>query len=96
MILNFILFFSAASYTAAHDFSIPNVAATFKNSPTPFKLRVDPKFIEDTRRRVEITRAPHSIGAFGDGPSIDNLTTIRDYWINEYNWEKTQDSINRK
>lgn len=95
MLLGFLLV-SAAVCDASQNFSIPNVAASFYNTPKPFKINVDPKFIEDTRRRVEITRAPISIGNVDDGPTLDNFTVIKDYWVNEYNWEKTQESINQR
>lgn len=95
MLLKFLLV-CAAVCDASHNFSIPNVAASFYSTPTPFKINVDPKFIEDTRRRVEITRAPITIGDVDDGPTLDNFTVIRDYWVHEYNWEKTQGSINQR
>ncbi|KAM0473671.1 hypothetical protein ACHAPX_008076 [Trichoderma viride] len=52
--------------------------------------------MEDTRLRVKATRAPVSIGDVDDGPTLANFTAIRDYWVNEYNWEKTQKSINQR
>ncbi|PNP45074.1 hypothetical protein TGAMA5MH_03123 [Trichoderma gamsii] len=91
-----LLFMCVAVCDASQNFSIPNVVASFSSTPKPFKINVDPQFIEDTRRRVKATRAPVSIGEEDDGPSLANFTAIRDYWVNEYNWEKTQDSINQR
>lgn len=99
MLLKFLIVCAAvcaAVCDASQNFSIPNVAASFHSTPTPFKINVDPKFIEDTRRRVEITRAPITIGDVDDGPTLDNFTVIRDYWVHEYNWENTQRSINQR
>lgn len=96
MLLAFVLVVCVALCGALQNFSIPNVAASFYSTPKPFKINVDPKFIEDTRRRVEITRAPISIGDVDDGPTLNNFTVIRDYWVNEYNWEKVQESINQR
>lgn len=95
MILGFLLVCAAVCVVSQH-FSVPNVAASFYSTPKPFEINVDPKFIEDTRRRVEITRAPISIGDVDDGPTLDNFTVIKDYWVKEYNWEKTQESINQR
>lgn len=95
MLLGF-LFICVAVCDASQKFSIPNVVASFSSTPKPFKINVDPQFIEDTRRRVKATRAPVSIGEEDDGPSLANFTAIRDYWVNEYNWKKTQDSINQR
>lgn len=86
----------AAVCDASQSFSVPNVVVSFNSPPKPFKINVDPTFIEDTRRRVEIARAPVSIGDVDDGPRLDNFTIIKDYWVYEYSWEKTQESINQR
>ncbi len=82
--------------TAVDAFSVPNVNATFNKSPKPFEIRVDRNFIEDTRLRVAHARAPVFMGAIGEGPSPENYTNVRDYWVNEYDWNTTEASINRK
>ncbi|KAJ4318203.1 hypothetical protein N0V84_006959 [Fusarium piperis] len=81
---------------AADKFSVPNVDATFHKSPKPFEIHVDRGFIEDTRQRVAHARAPVFMGATGDGPSAENFTAVRDYWVNEYSWNATEASINQK
>ncbi|KAM0417315.1 hypothetical protein ACHAPT_012696 [Fusarium lateritium] len=81
---------------AADKFSVPNVDATFHKSPKPFEIHVDRAFIEDTRQRVAHARAPVFMGAKGDGPSAEIFTAVRDYWVNEYNWNATEASINQK
>ena len=81
---------------AAETFSIPNVNATFGKSPKPFEIHVDPSFIEDTRQRVAHARAPVFLNVTGDGPSAENFTSVRDFWVNEYSWNATEESINQK
>ncbi|PNP44451.1 hypothetical protein TGAMA5MH_03797 [Trichoderma gamsii] len=80
----------------AEKFSVPNVNATFEKTPKPFKINVDRAFIEDTRQRVLHARAPDFIGATTDGPAANNFTTIRDFWVNKYNWDEAEASINDK
>lgn len=81
---------------AAGIFSVPNVNATFSKTPKPFRIHVDRDFIEDTRQRVAHTRAPVFINETGDGPSAENFTNVRDFWVNEYSWNATEESINQK
>ncbi|CAM1510877.1 Fc.00g083900.m01.CDS01 [Cosmosporella sp. VM-42] len=83
-------------YATADTFSLPNVDATFRNSPKSFDIHVDRDFIEDTRQRVARTRAPVFMGATGEGPSPENFTNVRDYWVDEYDWNMTEVSINKK
>lgn len=79
---------------------LANVRATFGNSPAPFAIDVEPRFIDDIRNRVSHTRAPIPIEgldpAGSDGPTLANFTSIRDYWIDEYDWYATQASINSR
>ena len=96
MILLHVITFCTIFCAAADIFSLPNVDATFGNSPTPFEIHVDRDFIEDTRQRVAYSRAPVFIGANGEGPSNENFTTVRDYWANEYDWNMAEASINKK
>lgn len=80
----------------AENISVPNVDAAFHKSPKPFEIHVDRHFIENTRQRVEYARDPVFIGASGDGPSAEIFSTVRDFWVNEYNWNATEASINQK
>lgn len=96
MILLKIIILCSIFYAAADIVSIPNVNATFGNSPRPFEISVDRDFIEDTRQRVAKSRAPNFIGADGEGPNNENFTNVRDYWANEYDWNKIEASINKR
>jgi hypothetical protein len=75
-----------------------NFKATFGNSPAPFKIDVDPKFIEETVLKASLTRYAVDLEepALQDGPSRDNVTTVRDYWVNQYNWFHVQDRLNQR
>lgn len=57
-------------------------------------------FIDDVRYRVQNTRVPVAPGGFeptsADGPTLANFTTLRDYWLDEYDWFAEQTAINDK
>ncbi|KAF5694111.1 epoxide hydrolase [Fusarium denticulatum] len=93
----YVLTFSVGSLCAVSEtFSLPNVNATFAKSPKPFQIHVDRGFIEDTRQRVAHTRPPLSINVSSDGPSAENFTSVREFWANEYDWNATEASINKR
>lgn len=75
-----------------------NFKATFGASPQPFKISVNPDFIRQTNLKASLTRYTHDLNQpdFTDGPPRHNITTIRDYWTNEYSWYAIQDGINKK
>ncbi|KAK1237190.1 hypothetical protein MKX07_006069 [Trichoderma sp. CBMAI-0711] len=76
-------------------FSIPNVNATFSKSPKPFELRVNKDFIDDTRQRVLSARSPIFLETSTyEGPSRENFTHVQEYWVQEYNWTRVEESIN--
>lgn len=79
---------------------LPNIKATYATSPTPFTIDVSPRFIDDVRYRVQHARAPIPINgldlAGSDGPTLANFTTLRDYWLDEYDWPTTQAGINER
>jgi hypothetical protein len=78
-------------------FSIPNVNATFSKSPKPFVLRVNKDFIDDTRQRVLTARSPIFLETTTyEGPSRDNFTHVQEYWVQEYNWTRVEESINKQ
>ena len=77
--------------------ALPNTRASFGASPSPFKLDVDLDFIAGLRRRVAETRLPTEIpDVIDDGPVLLNATTVRDFWVDHYDWSKVQASINEK
>lgn len=62
---------------------LPNIRATYGSSPASFTIGVEPRFIDDVRRRVTNSRSPIPPGsyelAYSEGPTVANFTTLRDY-----------------
>ena len=75
-----------------------NFKATFGSSPAPFKIDVDPEFIEQTVLKASLTRYVVDVEEpdFVAGPPRHNVTTVRDHWVNQYNWFDVQDQINQR
>ncbi|KAK4621556.1 hypothetical protein CLAFUW4_07219 [Fulvia fulva] len=73
---------------------------SFADSPVPFSIQVYPDFIEQLRERVKGTRPPVQVknekepGA--DGPTIANASTVRDFWVEQYDLNTNQASINSR
>ena len=82
----------------SQSFSVPNIEATFQDSPQPFELKVDPSFIGDVHSRVKNARAPIPVldSPVEEGTPLANWTIIRDYWVYQYNWNETQANINQR
>lgn len=75
-----------------------NFKATFGSSPAPFKIDVHPEFISETLLKASLTRYTVDIDQpdLVDGPPKHNVTTVRDYWLNEYDWFAVQKQLNRR
>ena len=75
-----------------------NFGATFGSSPAPFKIDVDPNFINETVQKVSHTRYAVDIDEsdLTDGPPRHNVTTVRDFWVNNYDWFDVQDQLNNR
>ncbi|KAM3083548.1 hypothetical protein ACMFMG_004197 [Clarireedia jacksonii] len=73
-----------------------NFKVTFGSSPQPFTISVDPEFIRLTKLKASLTRYTNDLSQpdFTDGPPRHNITTIRDYWVNDYSWDKVEAEIN--
>lgn len=88
------------SATSTYGSLLPNVKATFNAVPRPFNIEVDPDFIEGLRQRVSATRLPKEpqdlLSPGADGPPIANATTVRDFWVKDYDWDAVQADINRR
>ena len=72
--------------------------ATYGSSPAPFKINVHRSFIEETVLKVFLTRYTVDVDepVFASGPSRHNVTTVRDYWVNHYDWFDVQDQLNAR
>ncbi|KAI9791994.1 MAG: hypothetical protein M1816_003263 [Peltula sp. TS41687] len=75
-----------------------NFAANFSDTPQPFTLNVDRDFIAVTKLKASLTRYTKNINVtdFSEGPPQHNVSTIRDYWVNNYTWSEEEASINRQ
>ncbi|MCJ1441978.1 MAG: hypothetical protein MMC23_002470 [Stictis urceolatum] len=75
-----------------------NFRAHFGSSPAPFKIDVSPDFIKETTLKVSLTRliVDVDVPEWSEGPSRHNVSTLRNYWLNGYDWFKIQDQLNKK
>lgn len=70
--------------------------------PVPFCLSVDPEFVEQTVEKARTYRPSNDIidaetanrGTWWEGPPSGNLTALRDYWVEEFDWAEVQREIN--
>lgn len=87
-----------SSYTSnATNYGDLNFKATFGTNPQPFKIQVDPEFVRITKLKASLTRYTTDLNQpdFADGPPRHNITTIRNYWVDEYDWHSTEQEINQ-
>ncbi|EHK17595.1 uncharacterized protein TRIVIDRAFT_43322 [Trichoderma virens Gv29-8] len=70
--------------------------AHFGNKPAPFLIDVDQSFIEETRVKASLTRIATDLVQHDprDGPLVQNVSAIKDYWTHNYNWNKAQKQLN--
>lgn len=98
-ILVLLLCLGAAQIARASS-PLPNIRATYGDSPAPFTIDVEPRFIDDVRFRVKNARSPVPPGTYEpeytEGPTLANSTTLHDYWLDHYDWFAEQTSINSK
>jgi len=74
-----------------------NFKATFGPTPKPFEISVDSEFIGLTKLKASLTRYTTDLEVpdFTDGPPRHNVSAIRDYWVNKYDWAKVEREINQ-
>jgi pimeloyl-ACP methyl ester carboxylesterase len=87
-----ISFWAASLLISTHASSNDN--STYQ--PRPYKIDVDPSFIEETRIKVSKFRPSIDIAqpAWFDGPPTSNITSLAKYWAEEYDWFADQSEIN--
>jgi hypothetical protein len=75
-----------------------NFKCSFGKSPQPFKIQVDPDFIDYTKKKVELTRFAEDVEQpdFTDGPPAHKAMEVKDYWTQEYNWDSVQSKLNNE
>ncbi|KAL6720191.1 hypothetical protein ACLMJK_002112 [Lecanora helva] len=91
------------SATLVADFNVfahaaENFIASYGSSPAPFQINVLPIFIQETVQKASQTRYAIDIDQpdLVDGPPRHNVTTVRDYWVNHYDWFDVQDQLNKR
>ena len=72
--------------------------ANYGTSPAPFKIDVHSSFIDKTIQKVSLTRYTVDVEEpdLASGPPRHNVTTVRDYWLNHYDWFRVQDQLNQR
>ncbi|WP_222929955.1 epoxide hydrolase family protein [Gordonia sp. OPL2] len=62
---------------------------------TRFEPRTDAAVIDDLRRRLRATRWPDMTddAGWGLGVDVDYLRELVDYWIDDFDWQASEDSI---
>ncbi|KAH6663508.1 Alpha/Beta hydrolase protein [Halenospora varia] len=80
------------------EYPINNFRASFGSTPTPFVIDVDPTFIAATRIKASFTRYTSDIDQpeWLDGPPKHSISTIRDFWVEKYDWFAVQQTINQE
>ena len=72
--------------------------AKFGASPAPFKIDLEPEFVHQTKLKASLTRYASDLNQpdFVDGPPQHNVSTVRDYWVEKYDWFDVQNQLNAK
>jgi hypothetical protein len=86
------------SATISKASSVPAFKASYGSSPRPFEIDVDAGFVALTKLKASLTRYTVDINVadFFEGPPQHNVSTLRDYWANEYEWVEVQAKLNTK
>ncbi|WP_406267350.1 epoxide hydrolase [Nocardia sp. NBC_00881] len=63
---------------------------------TPFRIAIDQADLDDLRDRLTRTRWAEQIPGSGDtyGVSVDRVRHLVDYWRDEFDWRKVEESLN--
>ncbi|KAG4276043.1 hypothetical protein FPRO04_14299 [Fusarium proliferatum] len=67
-------------------------------SPQPFEISVNSDFISQTQAKVEAWRPPTGLWSdwTNEGPPVEQLKDIAEYWKNEYDWSSVQTRMNQE
>ncbi|KAI4210588.1 MAG: hypothetical protein LQ351_006566 [Letrouitia transgressa] len=70
----------------------------FPTTPSPWNISIERKFIDITRLKVALTRYHEDIDIlpWTEGPPRSNISDLRDYWIEKYDWYSVERQINSK
>jgi hypothetical protein len=78
--------------------TIPEISATYGSAPAPFKLDVHSSFIATTVQKVKSSRIANDIGVpnLVDGPSTATATSVKNFWVHDFDWWAIQEQFNQK
>ena len=64
---------------------------------TKFKCKISQPVIDDLKNRISQTRWTDEIKGSGwqFGASLSYIKELADYWLNEFDWRKTENEINQ-
>ncbi|KAL6904759.1 Alpha/Beta hydrolase protein [Trichoderma evansii] len=70
--------------------------AHFGSQPSAFKINIYPSFIEETRVKASLARIATDLVQHDprDGPLVQNVTAIKEYWTHSFNWNNVQCRLN--
>jgi pimeloyl-ACP methyl ester carboxylesterase len=62
-----------------------------------FKVKIEQDILEDLKTRIEKTRWPDEIAGsnWNYGASLNYMKELSDYWLNDFDWRKTEAEINQ-
>lgn len=88
----------ASSIVVSANGILQEANALYPASPVPFKIDVKPEFIALTKLKASLTRFPVDVMQpdWTDGPPVHNATSVRNYWVDEYDWAQVQNELNSK
>ncbi|KAK4551914.1 hypothetical protein LTR86_010815 [Recurvomyces mirabilis] len=70
--------------------------ASYSDSPQRFEIDVDPEFVSYVKSKIDLTRYTRDlhISDWVEGPPKQNISSLRDYWSQEYDWFSVQKHLN--
>lgn len=95
--------FVAASLIGAAALSLPRIAAATStiapdnSAVRPFKVAISEAALADMKQRVKAMRWPdrETVDDTSQGLKLATMKAVADYWANEYDWRKAEDSLNK-
>lgn len=86
-----------ASASNAHTGPL-NFEAGFYDHVVPFTIKVDRQFIKETTHKVSKLRVPTDIiqnePDYTEGVPSSILREWASYWVDQYDWDRVEDSLN--
>ena len=83
-------------WSDTREYGGSNFKASYGDSPQPFEIDVDPEFVSYVKLKVNLTRYTTAIHVpdWLEGPPKQNISSLRDYWLEQYDWFSVQARLN--